>query len=111
MKAFGLTIDCLMKGTSASPAAFALGEMLSRSGPTLPVAPGIGLKVWHAPQPFLVKITAASVPPPPPSSGLCAVLTYHVLNAASFITIVVLRMVEWPSPQSSVQMTGNVPVL
>ena len=30
-------------------------------------------------------------------------------NAAGFITIAWLRMSEWPRPQSSLQMSGNVP--
>src|SRR5215471_5406815 len=100
-----------MNGIRCWPAAAALTERLSRSGPTLPVAAGTALNVWHAPQPLFVKITAPAVPPPPPGDGACALPAYHFLKAASVITIDVLRMSECPSPQSSVQMTGNVPVL
>src|SRR5262249_40915998 len=40
----------------------------------------------------------------------CALPANQAVNAAGFITIEVLRIVEWPSPQSSVQMTAKVPV-
>src|SRR6516162_5043587 len=104
-------MDCFMNATRLWPAALALAERLSRSGPTLPVAAGTALNVWHAPQPLFVKITAPAVPPPPPGCGFWALPAYHLLKAAALITIVSLRIVEWPSPQSSVQITGKVPVL
>ena len=48
-----------------------------------------------------------AVPPPPPGCGaVCVEPRYQVVNAACVITIASLRISEWPSPQSSVQITG-----
>ena len=70
------------------------------------MASGPALRVWQAPQPFLVKITAPAVPPPPPGAGAVPVPAYHLSKSAWLITVVELRISAWPRPQSSVQITG-----
>src|SRR5689334_7963347 len=87
------------------PASFAVGAIVSRSGPTLPVAPAAA-SVWHAPQPDDLKTAAAFTGPPAPALS-CFI---HASNAAAGITCADERMIAWPRPQSSVQMTGKVPV-
>src|SRR5579884_987908 len=105
MYAPGLTIDSWMNCVSDPRfACFAYCTSLSRSGPMLPVAPA-GLNVWQLPQPFDWNTAspggpAAARPP----------LRYQVLKSFSFMITTWLRISAWPSPQSSVQMTGNVPV-
>src|SRR5215467_2190272 len=110
MYAFGSTIDCLVNASSGCPAFFAAALRLSRSGPTLPVAAGIGVNVWQAPQPFWVKIVAPALAPAPPAGlgGLSEAL-YQVSKSAVDWTIDQLRITAWPRPQSSVQITGNLP--
>ena len=80
--------------------------MLSRFGPILPVEPA-ALKVWQLPQPAEAKTAfagAAARRPP-----LCCSFT-HLSKSAWETTLTGARMVAWPSPQSSVQMSVKFPV-
>src|SRR5581483_12032849 len=78
------------------------------------------VSVWQEPQPFEAKtllplalgLALAPVPalePPPAAAAPFCWLFSHLSKAAGVITIAVERMSAWPSPQSSVQITGNVP--
>src|SRR5579862_2926044 len=76
---------------------------LSRSGPIVPFAPA-ALSVWQPPQPFDWNTA---------SPGEVVVLPPFFCQAAKAVgerIVTWLRISEWPRPQSSVQMTGNVPV-
>jgi hypothetical protein len=109
MYAFGSVIDWLMKASSGLPAACAYCASLSRSGPTLPVAPA-AVSVWHEPHGLFLKIAAPDtdgLPDPVAFTWLCS----HLANAACVITIACVRITAWPRPQSSVQITGYVPTL
>src|SRR5579872_1576385 len=85
----------------------------------VPRAAGIALKVWQAVQPLVVKVftapAAAAAPlgavgagvEPPAGGGV--VERYHFAQSTWLITTAVLRIRECPRPQSSIQITGNVP--
>src|SRR5690242_1317503 len=113
MYASGSSIDCFTYASTGWPAFAAASFRWSRSGPTLPLVPA-GVNVWQAPHvPVVLKSVAAAAdepPPPPPAAGgggaAEPVLLYHLPNSAVDITTAWLRISEWPSPQSSVQMTG-----
>ena len=76
---------------------------LSRSGPTFPFAPA-ACSVWQPPQPFCWKTAR------PGSVVVLPPLASHFAKSAGERMSTWLRMSAWPSPQSSVQITGNVPV-
>src|SRR5579862_7659285 len=100
-----------MNETSGWPALAASSFSLSRSGPIFPVALK-AVNVWQAEQPFEVNVASAPPPAPagaPPPVVVLPVLEYQAAYAVGFITIASLRISEWPRPQSSTQMTGNVP--
>ena len=101
----GVTIDSWMNLSSGPRFALAASAFrLSRSGPTVPVAPA-DFKVWHPPHPNCWKTASPGGPldfPP---------LLTQVANALPVRIVTWLRMSAWPRPQSSVQITGNVPVL
>src|SRR5579862_3201243 len=82
---------------------------LSRSGPTLPVAPA-AVSVWHPLHGWFLNTAA------PLMDVLGDVVAFvwlfsHLSNAASVMTIASLRIVACPRPQSSVQMMSYVPTL
>src|SRR4051794_9154852 len=106
MKAFGSTIDCLMKAASLPL------RTLSRSGPTVPLAPA-SASVWHALQPFEAKSVLPScvalLPPPPAADGVATGLLRlpsQAVNLASGSTTADARIVAWPMPHSSAQTIG-----
>ncbi len=77
---------------------------MSRSGPIFPVA-FAAVSVWQAAQPLFLNTAAPAV------AALGDVTAFdcpfsHLSNAAGSITVTVDRIVEWPRPQSSLQMTG-----
>src|SRR6266403_4274889 len=107
MYAFGSTTDWRTKSGNGFPAVCAYVGSLSRSGPTVADEPA-AVSVWQAPQPLFLK----TAPPATVAFGevtACACAFAHLSNAAGVITIASVRMTAWPSPQSSVQMTSNVP--
>src|SRR5438552_12867140 len=118
MYAFGLTIDSWMNATSGCFACCAYATSLSRSGPIVPVALA-AVSVWQLEQPFALKTerpaaeAEVEVVEVEVDGGTGAALFFccasQASNAAGFITIAWLRMSEWPSPQSSVHSSGNVP--
>src|SRR6478609_11441479 len=72
MYLLGSVIESEMNLLSGSPESFWLAEILSRLGPTVPVAPA-AVKVWQPLQPAVpVKIVlpAAALPPEPPVEAL-----------------------------------------
>src|SRR5579862_361890 len=82
---------------------------LSRSGPTVPFA-FAAVRVWQAAQPLSLN----TVRPATDGFGEPMALDWlfsHLSKAAGSITTAVVRMVAWPRPQSSWQMTGYVPSL
>src|SRR5437660_3546587 len=98
-----------MNCSSGWPACCAYCGSLSRSGPILPVVPA-ALSVWQEPHGLFLKTAAPEI------AGLgdpvAAVWLFnHFANAPRVITIAVLRITAWPRPQSSVQITGYVPIL
>src|SRR3954453_20580247 len=105
--AFGSTIDSLMNCCSGSPTLCASGASLSRSGPTVPLEPA-GAKVWQLAQPLFAKTALPEAPPDDEPSCFCWPFA-HVRNFCEVMTCAAERMTAWPSPQSSVQITGNVP--
>ncbi len=107
MYAFGSVIDVRMKESSGCFACCASAVSLSRSGPTFPLAPA-AVSVWQAPQPLFLKIAAPAVPGFGDVSAFDWLVT-HLLNAAGSITTAVERIVAWPRPHSSLQITGYVP--
>jgi len=61
--------------------------------------------VWQPPQPAEAKTALPELPPPAP---LCCSFT-HLSKSACETTVTGARIVAWPSPHSSLQMTGYVP--
>src|SRR5260221_3510294 len=107
MYAFGSTIDWRTKSGSAFPAVCAYGVSLASLGPTVVDEPA-AVSVWKAPKLLFLK----TAPPATVVFGevtACACAFAYLSNAAGVITIASVRMTAWPSPQSSVQMTSNVP--
>src|SRR2546430_12371709 len=96
-----------MNCSSGWPARCASAGSLSRSGPIFAVAPA-GWNVWQLLQPCALK-TASPAPPPEPPSFFCWPFAQE-RNLSRDITSAVERISAWPSPQSSVQMTGNEPI-
>src|SRR5262249_8005223 len=102
-------IDSRMKLSSGWCACCAHCGSLSRSGPTFAVAPA-AVSVWHDPHGLFLKTAA----PDTEAFGEPVAFDWlftHFTNAACDITIAFVRIVAWPRPQSSVQITGYVPIL
>src|SRR2546425_10137527 len=96
-----------MNCSSGCPAVCAYSGSLSRSGPTVPVAPA-ALSVWQELQGLFLKTAA----PETDVFGDEVAFVWpfsHFAQAAAGITIASLRINECPRPHTSVQITGYVP--
>ena len=119
--ASGSTIDSCTNMLDRLARPLASAGSLSRSGPTLPLAPAAA-SVWQLAQPFFAK---TDLPPPRRRPKAAAVrrrlearrgarggsaaalrLPRPVAKSPRVRTIAERRISAWPSPQSSVQITG-----
>src|SRR5689334_11815611 len=81
---------------------------LSRSGPVVAEVPA-AVSLWHAPHWLFLK-TASPEVDVFWDVVACDWPCNHLSNALWVMTIAYVRITAWPSPHSSVQMTGKRPV-
>ena len=96
-----------MNASSAPRFAFAASCVeVVEVGPDLAGRAPAGLNVWQPPQPFCWKTAS----PGGPAAALPPLFSHVVERRPARGSSTWLRISAWPRPQSSVQMTGNVPM-
>src|SRR5712691_1348924 len=98
-----------MNAASGLPARVASACSLSRSGPIVPCEPAAA-SVWHELHALPLNTASPEAPLVRPGAAAAGPDFAHFANAAAESTFACERISPCPSPHSSVQMTGYVPI-